>query len=1172
QGYGLESVFLNNGNGTFANPSDDNYSSYASDQAVALADIDLDSDLDLIFASGGVDVRLNNNVQAGGGGGTGKRSYTYDPVFNQVTSETDELGRQTLYEIDPLTGNRIKVTNVVGAVGGSDDVVTSYTYTNKNLIDTETDPNGRVTDYDYNDKDQLVKITVAKGTPDEAVQQFEYDAAGNQKAVIDENGIRTEYEYDAMNQLKKTMFAKGTPDEAVQEFEYDGAGNQTATIDENGNRTESDYNIMNQLVKVTAPDPDGSGPLTSPVTSYEYDKNGNQVLMLDPLGRKTEYRYDSRNRLVETVNPDGSKEKMRYDSDNNQTASFDAKGNRTNKVYDARGRLIREVDPSEKVTRFEYDAANQMVAQVDANNSRIEYKYDDLGRRTDVTEGATTAVASTSKTEYDKAGNVTAEIDGNNNKTQFVYDARNRQTRVIDALTPSGATITEYNKVGNILSITDPLQNKTTFTYDPKNRLKTETNQLNKTRTFEYDKANNRTKITDRNNRVRSFTYDALNRETAENWLDNTGTPIRSITSTYDAADQLTSVTDPDSTYKFSYDLKGRQIGIDNTGTPGVSNVLLNYTYDSEDNLLSVSDTINGAAKGTTAYTYDNLNRVSRITQSGNGVASKRVDFGYDNIGQIQSVNRYSDLNGSQLVRGTTYTYDAKNRLDVLSHGSGVSHDLDYDNGNRITKITDADGFTNYTYDKNNQLTVADHSNSNKPDESFGYDANGNRNSSGYQAGTNNRLNSDGKYNYTYDDEGNLISRTEIATNKVTEYQWDYRNRLAGVVDKDAAGNAVQNVGFKYDSQNRRISKKVGNAETRFVYDRDNVLFDFTASGTSQPVLDKRYFYGSGVDQLLAQENAQGTVLWALSDQLGTVKDWVNNSGSVVNHVGYDAFGGVVAQSNPALGSRYGFTGRELDAETGLYYYRSRYYNPGIGRFIGEDSIGFSGGDANLYRYVGNSPINRIDPSGTTSFGLQVLLELSQRGSTNRQVYTGFPPAESYDQALIRATNWFYLITIPETRRNGAGPAAFDGTVGGAMWSIYGQLRDNDLERGRGQGTLRPSSSSEPHVPTIDLTADFWRLTHNTPGHEVVREIKFRYRDDDNNSNLQPCQRPALRPAQEPQFAPENFPNPIRPARPAPAPAPALAPAPAPFQFPIIPELIQKVGDGIGGWLRQRQQ
>ncbi|XHL98716.1 MAG: FG-GAP-like repeat-containing protein [Microcoleus anatoxicus] len=969
QGYGSAPdravVLLNNGSGSLTQADTANlpYGPTAS----VLSDLDGDGDLDLVVAneySNTVALRFNNSESTGSGTG-GKRSYTYDPVFNQVTSETDELGRQTLYEIDPLTGNRRKATKVVGAVGGSDDVVTSYTYTNKNLIDTETDPNGRVTDYDYNAQNQLVKITVAKGTVDEAVQQFEYDTAGNQKAVIDENNRRTEYEYDAMNRLKKTTFAKGTPDEAVQQFEYDGDGNQTAVIDENGSRTESEYNIMNQLVKVTAPDPDGSGLLTSPVTSYEYDKNGNQVLMIDPLGRRTEYRYDSHNRLSETVNPDGTVEKMRYDSDNNQTGNIDAKGNRTNKVYDARGRLIREVDANGKITRFEYDATNQMVAQIDANNNRTEYKYDSLGRRTDVTLGAKTSLASTSKTEYDKVGNVTAEIDGNTNKTQYVYDARNRQTRVIDALTPSGITTTEYDDVGNVTSIKDPVNNTTQFVYDARNRLKSETNQFNKTRAFEYDKVGNRTRITDRNSLVRSFTYDALNRETAENWLNATNNPIRTITSTYDAANQLTSVKDPDSTYQFSYDPKGRQIAVDNTGTPGVPNVLLNYTYDDQDNLLSVKDTINGAAKGNTAYTYDTLNRVSQITQSGNGVASKRVDFGYDDIGQIKSVNRYSDLSGSQLVRGSTYTYDAKNRLDILSHGSGVSYDFDYDNGNRITRIADVDGVTNYTYDKNNQLTVADHSNSNKPDESFNYDANGNRNSSGYQTGSNNRLNSDGKYNYAYDDQGNLIRRTEISSNKVTEYEWDYRNRLAGVFDKDVAGNVTQNVGFKYDSQNRRISKKVGSTETRFVYDRDNVLFDFVANGTNQPVLDKRYLFGAGVDQLLAQESAHGSVLWALTDQLGTVADWVDNSGSVANHVRYDSFGGVVSQSNSAFGSRYGFTGRELDAETGLYYYRSRYYNPGIGRFIGEDSVGFGGGDANLYRYVGNSPIDRIDPLGT---------------------------------------------------------------------------------------------------------------------------------------------------------------------------------------------------------------
>jgi RHS repeat-associated protein len=985
QGYGDNAtpdralVWLNNGSGSFTqvDNADLGYPAkryYNYPGPAVLADLDGDGDLDLVVAnqssfSNNVAPRFNNSELTGGG--PGKRSYTYDPVFNQVTSETDELGRQTLYEIDPLTGNRRKVTKVVGAVGGSDDVVTSYTYTNKNLIDTETDPNGRVTDYDYNPQNQLVKITFAKGTVDEAVQQFEYDVAGNQKAVIDENGIRTEYEYDAMNMLKKTTFAKGTPEEATQQFEYDGDGNQTAVIDENGNRSESEYNIMNQLVKVTAPDPDGSGPLTSPVTSYGYDKSGNQVWMLDPLGRRTEYRYDSRNRLMETVNPDGTVEKMRYDSDNNQTANVDAKGNRTNKVYDARGRLIREVDATGKITRFEYDAANQMVAQIDANNNRTEYKYDSLGMRTDVTQGANTTIASTSKTEYDKVGNVTAEIDANTNKTQYVYDARNRQTRVIDALTPSGITTTEYDDVGNVTSIKDPVNNTTQFVYDARNRLKSETNQFSKTRAFEYDKVGNRTRITDRNNHVRSFTYDALNRETAETWLNATNNPIRTFNSTYDAASQLTSVKDPDSTYQFGYDPKGRQIAVDNTGTPGVPNVLLNYTYDDQDNLLSVKDTINGAAKGNTAYTYDTLNRISQITQSGNGVASKRVDFGYDNIGQIKSVNRYSDLSGSQLVRGTTYTYDAKNRLDVLSHGSGVSYNFNYDNGNRITKITDVDGVTNYTYDKNNQLTVANHSNSNKPNESFSYDANGNRTNSGYQTGTNNRLNSDGKYNYAYDDEGNLTRRTEIASNKVTEYEWDYRNRLAGVFDKNAAGNVTQNVGFKYDSQNRRISKKVGSNETRFVYDRDNVLFDFTAPGANQPVLDQRYFYGTGVDQVLAQESANASVLWALTDQLGTVKDWVNSSGSVADHVVYDAFGRIVSQSNSTQGSRYGFTGREFDAEIGLYYYRSRYYNPSVGRFIGEDSVGFGAGDGNLYRYVGNSPTDRRDPSGMVSLSYQ---------------------------------------------------------------------------------------------------------------------------------------------------------------------------------------------------------
>jgi RHS repeat-associated protein len=101
-----------------------------------------------------------------------------------------------------------------------------------------------------------------------------------------------------------------------------------------------------------------------------------------------------------------------------------------------------------------------------------------------------------------------------------------------------------------------------------------------------------------------------------------------------------------------------------------------------------------------------------------------------------------------------------------------------------------------------------------------------------------------------------------------------------------------------------------------------------------------------------------------LSDHQLSVRDILDNSGSVVNHITYDSYGNVVAQSNASQSSRYLYTGREYDQETGLYYYRARYYEPHQGRFISEDPIGFFGRDLNLYRYVGGDPVRFRDPEG----------------------------------------------------------------------------------------------------------------------------------------------------------------------------------------------------------------
>jgi RHS repeat-associated protein len=130
-----------------------------------------------------------------------------------------------------------------------------------------------------------------------------------------------------------------------------------------------------------------------------------------------------------------------------------------------------------------------------------------------------------------------------------------------------------------------------------------------------------------------------------------------------------------------------------------------------------------------------------------------------------------------------------------------------------------------------------------------------------------------------------------------------------------------------------------------------------------------RYLHGTGVDTVLADETPT-QVLWALADNQGTVRDIVDGNGVILNHVTYDSFGKVQSQSNAGVEFRYGYAGREADTETGLDYYRARYYDSANGRFISEDPIGFGGGDSNLTRYVGNNPTNFNDPSGLCVFVL----------------------------------------------------------------------------------------------------------------------------------------------------------------------------------------------------------
>lgn len=121
----------------------------------------------------------------------------------------------------------------------------------------------------------------------------------------------------------------------------------------------------------------------------------------------------------------------------------------------------------------------------------------------------------------------------------------------------------------------------------------------------------------------------------------------------------------------------------------------------------------------------------------------------------------------------------------------------------------------------------------------------------------------------------------------------------------------------------------------------------------------RRYVYGPGIDEPVATIDAGGARTYHHQDGLGSVIALSNGTGAATASFTHGPYG----ETTNAAGTAYRYTGRRIDPETGLYYYRARYYSPNLGRFMQTDPIGYQGG-INLYAYVGNSPVNLGDPLG----------------------------------------------------------------------------------------------------------------------------------------------------------------------------------------------------------------
>ena len=167
---------------------------------------------------------------------------------------------------------------------------------------------------------------------------------------------------------------------------------------------------------------------------------------------------------------------------------------------------------------------------------------------------------------------------------------------------------------------------------------------------------------------------------------------------------------------------------------------------------------------------------------------------------------------------------------------------------------------------------------------------------------------------------------------------------------------------YRYDALGRRIEKDVDGAITRYVYDGEDILLEF--DGTNTQIA--RYTHGFGIDEPLIMARG-GQSLFYQTDGLGSIIDLTDINGAVVQSYVYNSFGNIEQQVGNVV-NPYTYTGREIDTESGLYFYRARYYDSITGRFINEDPIGFAAGDNNFYRYVQGNPINWVDPWGLKKY------------------------------------------------------------------------------------------------------------------------------------------------------------------------------------------------------------
>jgi RHS repeat-associated protein len=844
----------------------------------------------------------------------GDTSLSYDFAGNLVGSSG--FYNPTRFKLTTHDGRVLILDTTVGLVSETDRSGNSLTVDNGGVHAS----NGASISYA---RDNLNRITQMSGPAASQVFKYAYSPQGDLQSFTDANNNVTTFAYDSSHLLQSAT-GGGKP---LQALRYDAANRLVGVTDANGNTTAVSNAVAAQQQVVT-------DPLGLLATTFTYDDLGDVLRKDNIFGGttlSTIFTYDAVGRPLSLKDPLGNTSRFEYDATGDLITSIDQVGRIWRFTYNALGQLLTEKDPGDAISTLTYDT-NGFTSRLERNDkSAYLYGHDSRGHLTSTTDPANRAVAYL----YDSAGHLASIKDGAGNTSFITMNLAGQVTAMTDSL--GNTTTYGYDGNGNLVSIKDARNNTWTFGYDYLNRRTLQTDPAGHATAYVYDGNGRLLSTTNPDGQAANYAYDADGRLVTRSLTNGDITNIG-----YDPLGKMTSLANGNSQIAISYDADGHLIGQTTSGTTSSPqpSVTLAYTVDGTGNRLTMS-----APDGKTTYGYDSTPRLTSVIDP----AGQPFTLGYDGISRQTSLARPNGITD-------TLTYSAADdllsRVASLGATTTVSTAYAYDPRAQRSAMTDQGGTNGYTYDTAGRLTAATHPSGGFGAEAYSYDGAGNRVSAGsaalaYDAAD--RLTAAPNTSYTFTLNGELASQT-VGT-AITTYDWNSLHQLLAIHFPDGTTTT-----YRYDPLGRRIEVNANGQITRYVYDKYNIHLEYDGSNT----LIASYTGTPNLDDVLEMVRG-GTRFFYLQDGLQSTRALTDVSGKVVATYAYDAFGR--QSSTGTVTNPFTFTGREYDAKSGLYYYRSRYYDPAIGRFLSVDPV-----DAvNPYPYADNSPTNRVDPNGTNA-------------------------------------------------------------------------------------------------------------------------------------------------------------------------------------------------------------